>query len=68
MNDIKLGLLTVKPTPMKISIIPIVTYAQQRLRGSAHPTEELQMRRMAGPKLNTKASFDLFLIDYLRTC
>lgn len=33
--------LTVNPTPMKMHIIPIVIYAQQRLRGSALPTEEL---------------------------
>lgn len=33
--------LTVNPTPMKTHIIPIVIYAQQRLRGSALPTEEL---------------------------
>lgn len=35
------GVLTVKPTPMKMQIIPIVMYAQQRLRGSALPTEDL---------------------------
>lgn len=35
------GTLTVKPTPMKMQIIPIVMYAQQRLRGSALPTEDL---------------------------
>lgn len=33
--------LTVNPTPMKMQIIPIVIYAQQRLRGNALPTEEL---------------------------
>lgn len=34
-------ILTVNPTPMKIQIIPMVIYAQQRLCGRAVPTEEL---------------------------
>lgn len=46
--------LTVNPTPMKINIIPMVMYAQQRLRGSAHPTEELKSNIIAGQTLNTK--------------
>lgn len=38
-------ILTVNPTPMKTHIIPMVIYAQQRLRGSALPTEELQIHK-----------------------
>lgn len=41
---------------MKMHIIPIVIYAQQRLRGSALPTEELSENKWYGKlKANEKS-------------
>lgn len=60
-------ILTVKPTPMKMQIIPMVMYAQQRLRGSALPTEDLPKarRKQIWWVKVFRARFDRLLFAYI---